>query len=66
MALIAAVAGTAIAGPSVTTSVSKKNQTKKIAKKQAKKYFKNNIGSASVANANTANTRVRWRRPEST
>jgi len=42
MALVAALAGTAIAGPTATTSVSKK-QTKKIAKKQANKAVDNLI-----------------------
>jgi hypothetical protein len=40
MTLVAALAGTAIAGPNATTSVSKK-QTKKIAKKQANKAVGN-------------------------
>ncbi|HSJ18486.1 MAG TPA: hypothetical protein VK920_10370 [Solirubrobacterales bacterium] len=39
MALIAALAGTAIAGPSATTSISKK-KTKTIAKRQARKQIK--------------------------
>ena len=53
LALIAALAGTAVAGPTATTSVSKK-KTKKIARKQAKKYFEAHIGDASVANAASA------------
>jgi hypothetical protein len=50
LALVAAVAGSAVADPVANTAVSKK-KTKKIAKNQAKKYFNANIGDATVANA---------------
>jgi len=53
VALVAALAGTAIAGPTATTSVSKK-QTKKIAKKEATRYFDANIGGATVGSAASA------------
>jgi len=53
VALVAALAGTAIAGPSATTSISKKS-VKKTAKKEAAKYFDANIGGASVASAASA------------
>jgi hypothetical protein len=53
MALVAAVAGTAVADPVANTAISKK-KVKKIAKKEAKKYFNANIGNASVAHAETA------------
>ena len=50
LALVAALAGSAIAANPVNTAVSKKS-TKKIAKKEAKKFFNANIGDATVANA---------------
>jgi hypothetical protein len=55
LALVAAVGGTAVAQEATTSAVSKK-KVKKIAKKQAKKYFDANIGNASVASADTAGT----------
>jgi hypothetical protein len=56
LALVAAVAGTAVAAdPVATTSVSKK-KVKKIARKQAEKFFNANIGKASVAHAATADS----------
>jgi biotin carboxyl carrier protein len=55
LALVAAVAGTAVAQQATTSQVTKK-KAKKIAKKQAKKYFDANIGNASVAQADTADT----------
>ena len=59
LALIAAVAGTAVAGPVATTSKDKlskkeKQQTKKIAKKQAKKQIEKKASGLSVANATNA------------
>jgi hypothetical protein len=55
-ALIAALGGTAVASDPVATTAISKKKTKKIAKKQAKKYFDANIGDASVANAKNADT----------
>jgi len=55
VALVAALAGTAIAGPTATTSISKKS-VKKTAKKEAAKYFDANIGGASVASADSASS----------
>jgi hypothetical protein len=57
LALVAALAGTAVAAdPIATDSAVTKKKVKKIAKKQAKKYFNANIGDASVAHADTADT----------
>jgi hypothetical protein len=56
LALVAAVAGTAVAADPVANTAVSKKKTKKIAKNQAKKYFNANIGDASVANADTADT----------
>jgi hypothetical protein len=55
LALVAALAGTAIAGPTATVSVSKK-KVKKIAKKQAIKQINKLAPGLSVASAETANT----------
>ena len=55
VALIAALAGTAVAQQATTSQVTKK-KVKKISKKQAKNYFDANIGNASVANAEAADT----------
>jgi hypothetical protein len=55
LALVAALAGTAIAGPTATVSVSKK-KVKKIAKKQAIKQINKLAPALSVASAETANT----------
>jgi len=55
LALVAALAGTALAGETATTSVSKK-QTKKIAKKQAKKQIAALAPGLSVAHADTADS----------
>jgi hypothetical protein len=63
LALVAAVAGTAVAGPGADTSVSKK-KTKQIAKKQVNKLapdianqeITERAPGLSVASANTANT----------
>jgi hypothetical protein len=52
LALVAALAGTAVAGPTATTSVSKK-KVKKIAKKQAIKQINELAPELSVANADT-------------
>lgn len=54
LALVAAVAGTAVASDPVATTAVTKKKVKKIAKKQAKKYFNANIGGASVAHADSA------------
>jgi hypothetical protein len=59
LALVAAVVGTAVAAdPFAGTAVSKK-KTKKIAAKEAARYFDANIGGASVANAATAGRAAR-------
>ena len=55
LALVAAVAGTAVAEQATTSKVTTK-KVKKISKKQATKYFNANIGDASVAHADTADT----------
>jgi uncharacterized cupredoxin-like copper-binding protein len=53
LALVAALAGTAVAGPTATTSVSKK-KVKKIAKKQAIKQINKLAPGLSVAHADSA------------
>ena len=54
LALVAALAGTAIAGPGVESSAVNKKDVKKIAKKQAKKQVKKLAPGLSVANADNA------------
>ena len=46
IALVAALAGTALAGPDATTSAITKKKAKKIARKESSKYFEANIGDA--------------------
>jgi hypothetical protein len=55
LALVAAVAGSAVADPVANTAVSKK-KTKKIAKKESQKYFDANIGDATSG----LQSRVQW------
>jgi hypothetical protein len=56
LALVAALAGTALAGSDATTSAPSKKKVKKIAKRQAKKQIKKLAPGLSVAHAETANT----------
>jgi hypothetical protein len=51
LALVAAVAGTAVAADPVANTAVSKKKTKKIATKQAQKVFDASIGGATVANA---------------
>ena len=54
LALVAALAGSAIAADPVANTAVSKKKTKKIAKKEAKKFFNANIGDATVASAGNA------------
>jgi hypothetical protein len=56
LALVAALAGTAVAGPTANTSAVSKKKVKKIAKKQAKKQIKKLAPGLSVAHAETADS----------
>jgi hypothetical protein len=56
LALVAAMAGTAVAGSDVQSSAVSKKEVKKVAKKQAKKQINKLAPGLSVASAETANS----------